>query len=917
MKTNVRRPLFHGMREVHALWFDLGLIGQAQARARVLRHWQAGARLHQADGGYLLTLARPMLADCAALDGLALCRLDGVLSSAPLEHDERSAVPYGGCWLVRGAQAHAIALTYADQVDPAAWIDLGAIVVHTPLALPAGKAFVALAAPEESKSLRSILDDVIPPPSPRRDAFLRSAKAASQQRPGMGLAGKAGLAALGIAGAALAIAAGIGLAPLFILRLFGGGAGGVGKRGGHGASSASAAPLPSKRGPDSKLKQRLHAALARFTMLTKLSRVIGWRHAQYLRKMLDMLDKGDVAEALRHAIPLDDQADSARQAIGALRARSNLEITAPGGTTSMIGLDPALQQHLREKYRKLFLRLEREGRIDEAAFVLAELLKAGVEAVDYLERNGRCRQAAQLAETLMLAPEITVRLWILAGDATRAVRIARATGAFGDTIRLLERKQDAQAESLRALWADYLVERGDLVEAADAIWPIPAYRSLALTWLLQAERAGRAMGVRALVRKLALMPECLADSMAAIGAVLDDQGDDGAALRSALASELLTLDAHSAATRRLAGEVLRHVIAERGAALNQLSKADINRLVKLADAAMLKSDLPTISFDTDPDKGAALASRATALLAHAGERALLQIHDARRLPGGDYLLALGESGIIRVSARGKQLVHFPLPAYHLVLATNGERALALARRGDVVRASRLDLAACKVSDWLSHPFDSWADQYDGVVWNAVIDNRIVAIDTSKEQLAVIWQVADLPGKVIDFLDDGATQVILMAKADELEQWRYALPSRRMGQRDTIALPAQDVTAVLAHAGSAEPLTLRFTQDAQGCALVVRCAAGRELAVELGHIEGAPTAQVQDGWLLITALLTDGRYRCQVVDRLLSQVVAQLYMPHPNQARVHAHGQHILVFDRSGRLLDVDCATGALRTLSLS
>lgn len=295
----------------------------------------------------------------------------------------------------------------------------------------------------------------------------------------------------------------------------------------------------------------------------------------------------------------------------------------------------------------------------------------------------------------------------------------------------------------------------------------------------------------------------------------------------------------------------------------------------------------------------------------------MQIHDARRLPDGHYLLALGEAGVIRINANGKQLVHFALPAFHLVLAINGERALALARRGDVVRASRIDLTTCMVSDWLSHPIDFWAPQYDGVVWNAVIDNRIVAIDTSKDQLSVIWQVAQLPGKVIDFLDDGVTQLILMAKAQELEQWRYALPSRRMGQRDAIALPDMGVTQVCARTGYGGPFILTFSHGANGCSLLVTRDVGHSLSVDLGSVIGEPTAQVQNEWLLVHALLADGRYRCQVIDAQLAGVVAELYVLRPNEARVRAHDGHILVFDRSGRLLDVECTTRALRTLSLS
>jgi hypothetical protein len=901
MRSNIRRPLFDGMREIDAIWFDLELLGETPARGRILAHWEAGARLHRVGEGYLLTLARPRFVHCARLDGLALCKVDGILSSAPLAADEKASAPHGGCWLIRGAQARAFRLADADLVDPAQWIDLGAIVVRAPLAFPQSHRRIDLGAPDEAKSLRDILEGVIPPPSDKRAEFLRALREHADGRRAARTGGAGAMAA--------AAAAGAGLLARLIGKFLGG------RSGPSGAPGQGAG----RRAPDPAWKQRLFDLAARLAALSKLSDVIGWRQAAYLRKMVDMFERGDIAEALRHAIPLGDESADGRQALGALQARSSLEITAPGGTTPMIGLDGGMQEYLRKSYRQLFQRLEREGRIDEATFVLAELLKSGVEAVDYLERNGRLKQAAELAETLQLAPAVAVRLWLLAGDAARAINIARLHGAFAEAVLLLERKQRPEAGPLRQLWAEYLFDRGDLLEAAEAIWPLEQYRGLALEWLLQAEQAGRALGARALVRKLALMPESLAASAPAIAALLESQSDEAPALRAALATELIALGTQSSATKRLAGEVLRHVIPERSLGLNSLDTSAIEKLLAFGDAALLKSDLPPIRFDALP--GAAPVSYAQrpparVIEAEAGERGLMQIHDARRLPDGHYLVALGEGGVLRINRQGKRLVHFPLPAYHLVLAHNGERALALARRGDVIRASRIDLTTHKASDWLSHPFDSWADQYDGVVWNAVIANRIVAIDTSKDQLTVIWQVADLPGKVIDFLDDGATQTILLAGAKQLQQWRYQLPARRLCQRDVVADPPEGVSKVLAHSASPTPLLLWERRSDSGTELASRLS-GAERSVMLGMTDGAIRAEIKDGALLIHTLGVDAVHTCRVFDKRADQVLAELRLPHAVHAGAAAHDGHVLLFDRAGRLIDVDLSRRTLHTLTLT
>ncbi|NHZ37964.1 bpX6 domain-containing protein, partial [Massilia rubra] len=134
MSIEIRQPLWSGYLEVRALWFDLPLLGEAEARRRVLGHWQAGSQLFLAGGGYLLAWPAPRWRHVEALDALALCRVGEVLSSAPLTAAELKALPAGAYWLVRGGVAQA-ALPQA-RVDPAPWLALDAIALRQPLAPP-------------------------------------------------------------------------------------------------------------------------------------------------------------------------------------------------------------------------------------------------------------------------------------------------------------------------------------------------------------------------------------------------------------------------------------------------------------------------------------------------------------------------------------------------------------------------------------------------------------------------------------------------------------------------------------------------------------------------------------------------------------------------------------------------------------
>src|SRR5947209_2395367 len=108
-----------------------------------------------------------------------------------------------------------------------------------------------------------------------------------------------------------------------------------------------------------------------------------------------MFGGGGLRGAPRHAIPPGGLpgTDPLPPAFGALRPRLNLNIHPAVAAPGSVFYGESLHDRLRRLYRGAFERLESEGRIDEAAFVLAELLQANEEAVAFLERHGRLRLA--------------------------------------------------------------------------------------------------------------------------------------------------------------------------------------------------------------------------------------------------------------------------------------------------------------------------------------------------------------------------------------------------------------------------------------------------------------------------------------------------------------------------------------------
>lgn len=897
MQPEVRRPLLRGSQLVRALWFDCALLGGDEARRRLLDAWETGSQAHRVEEGYLLVwkAARRML--CEDAPGLPLCEQDGVLSSAPLLTAERAGVAPGSAVLVRGASLHAHALDAGTRCDPSCWIDLSALPVCVALAMPAAPQgeFVA-AAPQAAPDVRSLLGTAVPPPSPERAAFLRAA--AGQDRRGRrgaaAVAGAAAGAALGVAG----LVAGVARLSLSLLARI---PGREASRGGAGAPAR----------PGSPLGDWLAARAARLAAATRIAGLLGWRQANYLRKMLRQFEEGDFEEALRHAIPLDSPDAPTRQAFGVGRRRANLEI---GGATSGagIGLDEDSAQLLRATYQRSFEMLDRAGRIDEAVFVLAELLNRRQEAVDYLERKGRVAQAARLAETLRLAPATIVRLHLLAGDMARAVLLARLAGCFAEAVAELERRAKPEAAALRLEWAQDLAARGSLDEAALAVWPLEQERPRALAWLREAEQAGGTLGTQALLHLLVLDPDTLRARGASLQALLSAQGLEAVRRRVRACECLLRLDVHSEGTRRIAAALWRVLAAERSAGLHALPGELLARLLKLAADPVLAEDQPRKGW-TDLPAPTPLAARKEPLHVRFAESGLHPLEDVRALPDGGHLLALGEGGVVLVYEGARAPLRFPVPAQHLVVSDNGRRALALARREQAVRVSRIDLSNGKVEDWFSADLRFWAAEYDGATWSVVADGRLMVLDATAQGRSVLWQIGELPGPVIGFERQGGHETLLLRTGDAVEQWCYALPARRLLGRRPVALPPH-AFSVLPDCGQELPLLLGSSGPVQHgpASLLLLSEDDEDFRIDWPHA-GLPQASLHDGLLMLRFEADDG-WHCRLMN-FECTILADIVLPDALAPGAALRGGHLLAWDRRGRLVDVDVSTAAVRTLT--
>ncbi|RYZ41242.1 MAG: hypothetical protein EOO71_12810 [Myxococcaceae bacterium] len=550
---------------------------------------------------------------------------------------------------------------------------------------------------------------------------------------------------------------------------------------GAARGTAPRAPSPPRRAWGPGVFDRMQAWMLQNT---PLGRLVGQRKGEYLRNLLDLFDAGNVDEALRHAIPLGRElGPQARLALGVPEPREELRIRPRrgGAAQESFGGGSAVFELLRERYRDVFRRLEREGRIDEAAFVLAELLNATEEAVSFLERHGRLRLAAELAEGRELPAGLVVRQWLLAKDVGRAVAIARRGGAFADAVLRLEKSHPREAEALRLLWAESLAEAGNWVRAVEAVWPVAFARHLARAWVERGVRAGGVSGAKLLAHWALGFPDGFHAAREHVEALLSDESPERAPERFAFATEILREESSDAQAALLTPTV-RALMRDRATELSVPLDALIKRMRNLREPVMavLRADLhlpaePVVRAWSDivdrPVVEVVLTER------DAGAHA---VHDAVVLPGRRVLLALGEAGARLVGADGRTLAWFDVPAFSLVVSFQGDRALALARRGDVWRLSRLDLVERRAARWCDTELGAWASTYDGDRWFVAVRDSVMMVDALAQDLRSLWRVPQLGGVVREVAADARylSFLVLRSAPDQgfegLERWGYDL-----------------------------------------------------------------------------------------------------------------------------------------------
>ncbi len=790
-----RLLLHRGVVEASALLFDTSLLPLETAQSRALALWTPGAIIYRLEAGLLLRLAAPIWIVCSAAPGLPLVQRGSLLTAAPITETERKRLPLQeGLLLVRNGEAVVTPLPESARVQPSEWLDLSAWqpLATVPLGNPPLPPPIVAEAP--SFDARAKLHGVPPADPASAEVAQRLQAALLAQREGrtspaerLGTPAPSPVANM--------------LRP-FLERLArlgdstpeaGAGSPNGTKRGTAAPKSGLSVRPQTDREALSPFQSWLKHTAARALMMTGLARQIGQKQADYMGRMMEMFEKGELDAALRHAIPLggDGGGQTPPPALSVPGARDHLQITS-GNTRGRLNLGGELVTDLRSLYRRAFEQLERQGRIEEAAFVLAELLQTSAEAVAFLEKHGKFQIAAEIAEARKLAPGLIVRQWMLAGDRDRAVLIARRYHAFSAAVELLQRKDPEKAMELRRLWAQANADSGDYAAAVDLLWQHSNYRSETLPWIMQALASGGAPAARMLARLLELTPED-PELHTRIVTLLADEDPEQAGERKEFAQALCTVEVSPRATV-FARATLRALVRDSLLAPHLADRNLFRNVQHYGADAALRADLPLL-----PAEGTAIALNRCELPLtlkwQAHDVGAIPFTDAAFLPNGRCLVALGEAGVRLLTRDGRTIAHFDQPAHRLVVADNGQRAIALAPRGETVRLARIDLANLRSAHWCDTTLQTFAPDYDGSLWFVATETDILAIDAVAERFQALWRTPDLTGIPVQIARNSQDCALLLRQPQLMESsgglpqlaetwwmWHFALPSLTMRDR---------------------------------------------------------------------------------------------------------------------------------------
>ncbi|MBK9643892.1 MAG: hypothetical protein IPO67_01815 [Deltaproteobacteria bacterium] len=538
--------------------------------------------------------------------------------------------------------------------------------------------------------------------------------------------------------------------------------------------------------------ERLLSRLDELALQNTLRGLMGARHARFLGDLMEELEGGDLEKALRAAIPLSEKpgepSDPRRFPLRLPQGREQLKVTPGPSGGGGIGLQTELFARLRQLYTQAAERLTREGRIEEAAFVYAELLDRPSDAVGLLEKHGRFALAADIAETRRLSPAWQIALRLQAGETERAMDLARRFSLFEEAALRLVAADPKLARSLRLTHITLLAGQGRL---GQALGLAIQYGSPRMTVALAEQCVAR--GGLPLVTVLALIPNMpsalIGQALHAARPLLRAPNADPAreALLRALARFHPTVlpppERHLLQSlQREAARVSLRAAAE-GLADGAGFALD---LAKSSDPALYRE--LSAARPLDPP----LRPTTNVLRRAADDRGAMPIHDLGRREDGAVVLALGETGLVLLQPDGARRP-IEAPAWRVILGA-GDDALALAPRGEVSRVSRVNLHTGAVNLWGELRIQRAIRTLQDGLWWVALDDGLALLDPHNPTPKALWRSGPI-GAVSGLAVGGEGLFALVEDAGQLERWRWSTPELVLRDRDSLGERAWPLSLV--------------------------------------------------------------------------------------------------------------------------
>lgn len=826
-------------------------VGQTRLREAILRAWSRGDRVLRLEVGllHIFGQARRVRVDTAA--GFPVVDTsngwttldDGVFAAkGSLRHRARGGV-------------QVLDLARAEEVDVSAWLGLSPTVVQLEtLGLrPAPPPVVEPTKVEIDLRARAGVDE----PDPKKRARFQAAAEAlsgrsraipspirAEDRAGPG-------AASGLWGA---------------LKSFSGGR--VGHEGGA-ASSGSGATDAGTAESGGRSGVSLGARLRTFFTGS------GWlfdRHRRVLDELARQFKNGDLDEALRNAIPLGTGGDATHLAeTPNLSGRAELKVGPRASGSGAILAEEDQLRRLRDHYRAAFRHLSREGRHQEAAFVLAELLGEEAEAVAYLERAKTFRLAAELAEAREMDPALRVRLWVRAGDWSRAIRLAVRYQCFAVAAAALADRDATAHHDLKRAWAGYEMEVGNIAGAVKILAPSGFPES----WFDQALALGGVTAAR-------VLPMCLTRDPGryeSVRSMLEGWLERPDAPLRELCEAANDAEVDPELKRGLLSHGLRRMLAKGIASPPPLGS--IEAWLQASQDDVLQATWPRGTISWRPGYGDS-GNRAVS----ADDRGTTRVLDAVRLQSERWVVALGEGGLLVLAPDGRRLAHRSEAVHRLVMASAGHRALGLTRRGAYVQISEIDLATFSMTLRTELELTTFDPVYDGREW---------AIGLGAESEAALLSLSDpIPAVVWRSRSRGALQVaregqrLRQLRVEGEEAWleTFDLGAGRLEHRQEVEL------------GARHQLLPRFGRVTYRDGHLESRAGGDSWLAYVEHVELLSGTHSVWAWVEPSA---EGGRVVNLRGFRAGDPLCQLSLPDADHAGVHEHAGGITVYDEFGRL----------------